>query len=77
LTARLRGASVEVAAHGVSPDFSSNQVAWFGIGGDFVRVRRTADRKTIPLILRSNNPEPSRRTGSPIDQSNLKPWVKG
>ena len=62
-----------------TPDFSSNQVAWFGIGGDFVGGPGgppivTNDR-AHPYVPNGTGAQPTYRIAD-LSNSNLKPWVK-
>jgi len=73
--------SVEVAAQQKvsSPDFSSNQVAWFGIGGEYVEVpggpRIVANDPAHPYVPNGAGAQPTYRIAD-LTNPNLKPWVK-
>jgi hypothetical protein len=61
------------------PDFSSNQVAWFGIGGDFVGVPGgppiVTNDQAHPYVPNGAGAQPTYRIAD-LSNSNLKPWVK-
>jgi hypothetical protein len=73
--------TVEVAAQQKAspPDFSSNQVAWFGIGGDFVGVPGgppiVANDPAHPYVPNNTGAQPTYRIAD-LTNPNLKPWVK-
>jgi hypothetical protein len=70
------------AQHNASPpDFSSNQTAWVGIGGDFLPVPGAPGPKPIsfdpkhPYVPNNTGRQPTFRIAD-LTHPNLKPWVK-
>ena len=70
------------AQHNISPpDFSSNDTAWIGIGGDFLAVPDAPGPKPItfdpkhPYVPNNTGRQPTFRIAD-LTHPNLKPWVK-
>src|SRR5438105_3911704 len=61
------------------PDFSSNQVAWFGVGGEYVGVpggpRIVSNDPAHPYVPNGTGAQPTYRIAD-LTNPNLKPWVK-
>jgi hypothetical protein len=73
--------TAEVAAQRKAspPDFSSNQVGWIGIGGDFMAVPGGPAPVTYdpahPYVPNGTGAQPTYRIAD-LSHPNLKPWVK-
>jgi hypothetical protein len=70
------------AQHNASPpDFSSNQTAWVGMGGDFTPIPGAPGHKPItfdpkyPYVPNNTGRQPTYRIAD-LTHPNLKPWVK-
>jgi len=68
------------AAQKASPDFSSNNVGWIAIGGDFAAIPGAGpalmrDDPAHPYVVNGTGGQPSYRIAD-LTHPNLKPWVK-